>query len=969
MTRKILTIAVLAALSGAAYGLPAHAQGRQGGNNPTAQNDKKSVEKLKKIVVTGSLIPTAEIETATPVTTITAQDIKQRGFTTLYQALRAQPLVTGQVQGEQFSQGFTPGAQTISLLGLPPDFTLFLVDGHPLSQYPLLYNGEASFTDISSIPLAMVSRIEIVPGNESSIYGSAAIAGVVNIILKHHQHGVDFDYRAGGYSDGGGNSQRLQMVGGYNKGPFHLIYGLQYVDQQPIWAFQRPYTATTFSNPNPYLRGQPFGTYGIYDYGLGGFVDPNSVATNGCGAIANQYGGTTVRFQALNPGSAPGTYVANGGYLCGSPSALGYTTLLNRSRAASAYLRSSYRLNSEAEVYGTLLMSFNSSDSAISPDYIWWEPNFNAIYQGKAPGIIFNANTGTFQNPFRLFAPEETGNVSEGATHFINRSYDFWGGVKGDVGQTNWTYNAYYYRSQNNLASNFSKALTARVDAFFQNQFLGPQMGTASGYPIYAPNYNNFFKDITPAQYQSFQGIDHTSAETYTQNANLQVTNSDLFKLPAGDVGFAAVLQAGNEKWSLPANPLLESHSFWGLTGTSGGGTRNNYAAAAELHVPIFRMLSADVSARYDRFHNDGGGTAGKPTYKVALSFRPLHTLLLRANYSTAFRMPDMGYVFIGPSGYFNFVTDYYQCELQHPGTPYNDCSAFVSTSINPQIFGTQEGNPNLNPITAKSWGGGVVWSPTQNFDIKADYYDIRIGNEVQYQSENTLLLDDAQCLLGQIPTSSPICQAAFAAITRAPANATTPYLLTGITTHPINIARERVNGIIASADYHFDAGRYGEFGLYGQYNITLHHTLQLAPGAPTYDLLHNPFYDYAYAQGGSALGPEFKSIVDGTLTWNIGHWTTAVTGIRYGRIANFAVYSNPTESASFGASEMPPWILYNATVKYDIDRDASVALTVNNVFNTMPPIDSTQTSFPYYDQGAYNVYGRSYYMDFNYRF
>ena len=138
MTRKILTIAVVAALSATAYGLPAHAQGTQGGTTPATQSEKKPVEKLKKIVVTGSLIPTAEIETATPVITITAQDIKKRGFTTLYQALRAQPLVTGQVQGEQFSHGFTPGAQTISLLGLPPDFTLFLVDGHPLTDYPLL---------------------------------------------------------------------------------------------------------------------------------------------------------------------------------------------------------------------------------------------------------------------------------------------------------------------------------------------------------------------------------------------------------------------------------------------------------------------------------------------------------------------------------------------------------------------------------------------------------------------------------------------------------------------------------------------------------------------------------------------------------------------------------------------------------------------------------------------------------------
>ncbi len=968
MTKKILTVAVLAALSAAAYGLPAHAQGTQGGNNPTTLKEKHAKE-LKKIVVTGSLIPTAEIETATPVITITAQDIKKQGFTNVYQALRAQPLSTGQVQGEQANAGFTPGAQTISLLGLPPDFTLFMIDGHPLSDYPLLYNGQSSFTDISSIPLAMVSRIEIVPGNESSIYGSAAIAGVINIILKQHQHGIDFDYKAGGYSDGGGSSQRLQMVGGYNRGNLSLVYGLQYTDQQPIYAFQRPYTATTFSNPNPYLRGVPFGTFGIFDYSLGQNVDPSTVSTNGCNAIANQYGGTTVRFEALNPGSAPGTYVANGGYLCGSPNVFGYDTLLNQSHSGSGYLSAHYRLNDNAEIYGTLLYNVTSSESSVSPDYIWWEPNINAIYSGGTPGVIYNANTGTFQNPFRLFAPEETGSINEGGTHYLNRSYEFWGGVKGDLGQTDWTYNAYYARSQNNLSSIFQKALTAKVDAFFQNQFLGPQLGTTAGFPVYAPNYNNFFQNITPAEYQSFQGIDSTDAETYTQNANLQLTNTDLFRLPAGHVGFAGLLQVGDQKWSLPVNPLLETHQFWGLTGSSGGGTRNNYAAAVEFHVPIVKMLSADVSVRDDHFHNDGGSTSTKPTYKVALSFRPMQTLLLRANYSTAFRMPDMGYVFVGPSGSFETVTDYYQCELQHPGTPFNDCPAFQSTTINPEIFGTDKGNPDLNPITAKSWGGGVVWSPTSNFNVKADYYDIRISNEVQYQSPNTLLLDDAQCLLGQIPTSSPLCQTAFAAITRESATGPTPYLLTGLTTEPINIARERVNGIIASIAYHFDAGRYGELGLNGQYNITLHHTLQLGPGDPTYDLLHNPFYDYEYAQGGSAIGPEYKSILDGTLTWSIGNWESALTAIRYGRLPDFAVYSNPTEGQSFGAAELPPWILYNATVRYNIGDDASVTATVNNLFNTMPPIDRTQTNWPYYDYGAYNVYGRSYFVDVNYRF
>ena len=146
MQRHLLAAAIVAALSASAYTLPVHAQDTQG----TAQKDKK-VKELKKIVVTGSLIPTAEIDTATPVTTITAQDIKRQGFTSIYQALRAQPLATGQIQGQQLTNSFTPGAEpSPSLLGLPPNFTLTLVDGHPLSEFPILYNASFGITDISS---------------------------------------------------------------------------------------------------------------------------------------------------------------------------------------------------------------------------------------------------------------------------------------------------------------------------------------------------------------------------------------------------------------------------------------------------------------------------------------------------------------------------------------------------------------------------------------------------------------------------------------------------------------------------------------------------------------------------------------------------------------------------------------------------------------------------------------------------
>jgi hypothetical protein len=165
-----------------------------------AQDTGQATE-LDKVVVTGSLIPQAEVETATPVQSITAEDIQRQGFRDVYDVLRSQPLATGAVQDSQVAGSFTPSAEPISLLGLDPGFTLVLIDGRPLADYPLLYNGQSNFVDLASIPTSMVERIDIAPGNQSSIYGSSAIAGVVNIIHPEQRYGsrtflrsfIDFD--------------------------------------------------------------------------------------------------------------------------------------------------------------------------------------------------------------------------------------------------------------------------------------------------------------------------------------------------------------------------------------------------------------------------------------------------------------------------------------------------------------------------------------------------------------------------------------------------------------------------------------------------------------------------------------------------------------------------------------------------------------------------------------------------------
>ncbi|MET0717789.1 MAG: TonB-dependent receptor plug domain-containing protein, partial [Pseudoxanthomonas sp.] len=140
MDRKLLATAICAALAWPLAATAVHAQ-----ETAAPATDEEATE-LDRVLVTGSRIPRAQLETASPVITITAEDIQRQGFRNVSDVLRAQPLATGAVQDNQYAGSFTSNATTISLLGLSPSFTLILMDGRPLADYPLLYNGQSNFT-------------------------------------------------------------------------------------------------------------------------------------------------------------------------------------------------------------------------------------------------------------------------------------------------------------------------------------------------------------------------------------------------------------------------------------------------------------------------------------------------------------------------------------------------------------------------------------------------------------------------------------------------------------------------------------------------------------------------------------------------------------------------------------------------------------------------------------------------------
>ena len=936
MKRKLLTTAVCLAL--AIPCTPGVALAQEAATATPQQQDAGDQERnrdakdLDTVVVTGSRIPRAVQETAAPTFSITAEEIQKQGFRNVSDVLRAQPLATGAVQDNQSAGGgsFTAEATTISLLGLDPSFTLILMDGRPLADFPLLYNGQSNFTDLSSIPVAMIERIDILPGNQSSIYGSAAIAGVVNIILKKYLEGVQLDLRAGGYTEGGGGNERLQLTGGNRFGDLDLTWGLQYGHQDPIYLRQRGYTDSTDDNPNPAFR------YGsriaiILDGFTGQYNDPG----NGCDAFSQLYGGTVIK--DFRPGR---------GNFCGSREQPAFISILNEEQGTAGYLSGNFALSDNADLYATLLVSRNKV--TVDTGSRFWIPNYNA----GTGGYIWNSAEQTLETFQRIFAPEEQGR--DGGFYDSNStSYSAALGIKGALGDSDWSYDAYYSRSGFKVTSDQWWPLVDAMDQFFQNQFLGPQLGTYYGYPVYEPNKAAFYQPITPDQFRGFSDIIHNVSRTWTQNLNAQLVNANLFQLPAGPVGMAAVVQAGNQFWDNPVDPRVSGTGFFGINGTSGQGKRENWAAGVEFSVPVFSKLNANLSARYDRYRNVGGGSDAKPTYKLGLEFRPVDTLLLRGNYGTAFRAPDMGYTFTGSNGFFTTQTDFYKCEID----PANCAARYTGLSIE----GLQTGNPNLTSINAKSFGYGFVWSPSRKFDLHADYYNVYLSDKVVPQSTTRILFEENECRQGRLEAGSQTCIDALAAVTRGPVNVGSPLLsetLNKITVKPINIAEERVTGITAGGNFRSE-GKYGRFNLGLEYNLTLDHKARTYPNDPVTD----------YFADGQALTAEFKSIVSGDAGWEIGRFAANVHGIRYGSLPNYArQFSTTTNGIAPG--RVRPWMVYNTTFDFKVSDRSKLSLIVNNVLNSRPPNDpswdgSQGFAPPFYNVFAYNGYGRSYWLEY----
>lgn len=891
-------------------------------NVPATSGDSANEKEIEEVVVTGSLIPQTQAETATPVTVISAADIQQRGFADIAEALQRTAFATGSVQGGQFG-GFTQGAKTLSMFGLDPSFTKYLIDGRPIADYPALYNGSENFVSINNIPTVFVDHIDILPGAQSSIYGSDAIAGVVNIILKKNLDSPTADVRYGWTQDGGGTDRRIALADGFTVDSFNLMGGIQYEKTTPIWGYQRSMTSQYF--PNGTTPQTAARDYLLLDDSTGSqyfFEDPAN-----CANVASQFG-NTVHLATRAP------Y----GQYCGSV-ATGFNTLQNADESTQGYLRASYDFTDSLQVFVDALVGHDVTrlgGGAHFYDFYYEDP-------ALAGGDVLLAQ--------HIFSPEEAGGLDNTLNKDTNNSLRTTVGVKGAIGSSHWQYLADMTYTENKLTESINVLLAQPLANYFNNVF-GPQIGydAVNGVGIYSPSYGNFYQPVSTATWDSFDTNVQSYSRTEESLARAQVTNPELFQLPGGNAGLAVEVEGGGQGWSYAPDPRIFNGDVYGLTATAGSGHRSRYAGTTELQLPVVSMLTANLSGRYDDYRVDGDNV-DKFTYNLGLQFRPIEQFLLRARYGTAFKAPTLADEFQGQSGSYSTLTDYYNCaKLGYTGANLGNCPAEYYQS---SVFSYTSGNTKLQPITAQVWDIGAIVTPLHNLQITADFIHWEIHNEIQAQDKTLLLENEGACRLGELNINSPTCVAALAQVVRNP-DGTINYVLDP----KQNVSQENLGTVVLGLDYLIDAGRMGEFRFGGAYTDMISHNQQQFAGDPVIDLLNSPYYSQ-----------EFKTKENVSVTWTLRPVSSTLYVERYGRTPNYLATLEPDGYGTAGAGTLPSWTLCNFSASYQPISALTVTLALNNVFNKMPPMD---TSYPGsnnqpYDEFDYNVYGRTFYLSAHY--
>jgi iron complex outermembrane receptor protein len=647
---------------------------------------------LERVVITGSNIRVTQKEGASAVQVITAKDLAATGKTAVADVLRAISANSGNSYNEQFTGSFSAGTAGLSLRGLGQKNTLILVNGKRVSSFATAQNLQETFVDLNSLPMEAVQRIEVLKDGASSVYGSDAVAGVVNIILYQQYSGTELKAQAGSSTEGTGQTEKSVALktgfGDLASDGYSVVFSADAMERDKLqqsdvsWLAGSDFRGYT----NGTLAWTPTNYYG---------TDPTRLLGGVQGPLQ------LVPYGDITPGKT-------GNVLAYNPAP--YKTLIPGVKRVHAALNGTLRLNPDTDVYADLMYSYSRAEQtfgaplAVGTGLRAWNNATQSL-----DNIAVTLPAGHPNNPGATAVDINATLFDLGPRMKVGR-VDFYRALTGVKGTAaGWTYDASLGRSGSKLKET--------VDNFVNRYAFQDALANGS--------YN--FAD----QSKNSETIRQTLRLSTLRPAESTLTtvdfsaSKDLFTLPAGEVGFAFGAQWRREEMDANTSTAVLSGTELRPAINIIKGQRDVTALFAEFNVPLRKDLSLNLAGRGD--HYDDFGSAFSP--KASVRYEPYQWLLLRGTASRGFRAPSLPEITNSTAVSYANVLD--------PRDPISPTQARGITNIT-------RANADLGPERSNNLDLGFVIAPSKNSSVGVDYYRIRQKGVIGTESADTIIANEA---------------------------------------------------------------------------------------------------------------------------------------------------------------------------------------------------------------------------------
>ncbi|MBA4135952.1 MAG: hypothetical protein C0518_01395 [Opitutus sp.] len=837
----------------AVLALPAGAQ-----TAPVAPAAAENTVKLERFVVTGSNIPSTEnsAEARTfPVLSIDSRAIEQSGLTSTTELLQKMTLSNGgSVPFTNNATGFTPGANSVSLRGFGPDYTLVLVNGRRMASYPVGAGGTAAFIDINTIPLQAIERVEVLKDGASAIYGADAVAGVVNIILRRNYDGTVVAGRYGNTTNKDSSEVTASIITGASSAKGNITIGVNFQNREPIFNRDRSYSAvppflSTNASPANFqisreaaleALGLPAGsaltingaantTTGLF-FATTGRADPftlaplagNQNANNNGRLPASAYYFSSGRSSFFNFNEFSGSFpqITRKGVFASWD-----RHISDKVTAYGDAIYSQVHQVDELAPYATGNFSTPGQTTIVIPART---PNPILTPAEIAAGGTRTAATGAY-NPFNPFNQDIAGGSRIRLAEFGNRIINnrntalaLTGGLRWENIADKFSLDASVrYSEITNQAnarlistSRFLRAMNA-ADPIF-NPASSSYIGTTTPYNPFGYFRNAIPSNSAPVAFATHYQRDENRSTLW--DAGFTLSTASLFALPGGDVGFALGMEMYRESVMQSPDSTLQSGDILGATPASPIERQRKIASGfteAEIPIvsdknamPFVHNLSMNLAARYEKFL-----TSDRNTFvpKIGLRWEPLNdkTLVVRFSYGEGFKEPSLFQLYSPPVAAL---------------TPIEDP---VTGVFEPEQNVTTAGNSQLQAEDSSSYNLGVVWSPKNalsGFSLAVDFWRVESSGQVATVYQNVVDRAAGVAPGGLLPGEGIVRDFAGNLV-----------LVRAVYT---NAGQTKVDGVDMSASYLWNTDSFGRFELGASSTYMHSYRAAAVPGVPLFELV-----------------------------------------------------------------------------------------------------------------------------------